>query len=84
MTPFLQQHWEVLTAVATLAVPALISTAPKPGTWQGWGTLYAWIYSFAQEMISMRSAKMSAGAEPQIRTSVAQSTIPEDKPKENS
>lgn len=72
---FLNQHWEALSAVGVFVFMALISTMPKPGTWTGGATLYAWLYSFCQELLSLRSSKLSAGAEPQVNVSVPQSAV---------
>lgn len=72
---FLNQHWEALSALGVFVGMALISTMPKPGTWNGFGTLYSWFYSFCQEILSLRSAKLAAGAEPQVNVSVPQSAV---------
>lgn len=84
MNAFIDQvsiHHEVIAEFLIFAAFAAASTMPKPGTWQGFGTLYAWFFNFVQEMISMRSAKLASGTEPQVRTSVpVSSTLEEQAP----
>lgn len=75
MQQFIYQHWEAIAAILGMSVPSFIGTMPKPGTWQGWGTLYAWFYSFCQEILAIRSSKLAAGSEPQIRTNIPASTV---------